>query len=69
MKIKNSSKKFFIISLALAVFLSLLFSLTANNKNGVAKFDIYLGAVWVLVLSFIVALSLGHMFKKGKQNK
>lgn len=63
---KNSQKKFFIISLVSSSVFSLLFILFANNKNGVEKFDIYLGAVWIFVLSFIVVLSLVHMFKKDK---
>jgi len=65
----NKSKKFFIISLILAGFSSFLFILAANNKNGVEKFDIYLGAVWVFILSTIVALSLIHMFKNSKQDE
>lgn len=65
---KNTSKKFFIISLTLASIFSLLFVLAANNKSGVEKFDIYLGAIWVFILSFIVALSLVHMFKNGKKD-
>ena len=63
---KNSQKKFFIISLTSAGVFSLLFALFAYNKNGVEKFDIYLGAVWIFILSFIVVLSLAHMFKKNK---
>ncbi|MBI5023028.1 MAG: hypothetical protein HZC05_02585 [Candidatus Magasanikbacteria bacterium] len=66
---KNAPKNFFIISLALAGFFSFLFILTANNQRGVEKFDIYLGMIWIFVLSFIVALSLAHMFKKDKQNE
>jgi len=60
----NKSKKFFIISFILAGFFSLLFILAANNKSGAETFDIYLGAIWVFILSTIVALSLTHMFKK-----
>lgn len=66
---KNESKKFFITSLTLAGFFSFLFVLAANNKSGVEKFDIYLGTVWIFILSFIVVLSLTHMFKKGDQGK
>ena len=65
-RVKNAPKKFFTISLTLAGFFSLLFILAANNKNGVEKFDIYLGAIWVFILSFIVALSLAHIFKNGE---
>ncbi|GEM_PF-3315035 len=67
--VKNTPKKLFIISLTLAGLISFLFVLAANNKSGVEKFDIYLGAIWVFVLSFIVALSLSHMFKNDKQDK
>lgn len=63
---KNTPKKFFIISLTLAGIFSLLFILAASNKSGVEKFDIYLGAIWVFILSFIIVLSLAHMFKGGK---
>ncbi len=62
----NSPKKSFITSLLLAGFASFLFVLAAINKNGVEKFDIYLGGIWVFILSFIVALSLVHMFKNNK---
>jgi len=55
------------ISLATAVLFSFFFVFAANNKEGVTKFDIYLGAVWVFILSFIIVLSLVHMFKKDKQ--
>jgi len=66
---KNAPKKFFIISLTLAAVFSFLFIFAAENKEGVEKFDIYLGAVWVFILSFIIALSLAHLFKKGEQDK
>jgi len=66
MKIKNESKFFFITSLTLAGFFSFLFVLAANNKSGVEKFDVYLGMIWVFILSFIVVLSLVHMFKSDK---
>ena len=66
MKIKNASKKFFVISFLLAGLSSFLFVLAANNKSGIETFDICLGAIWVFVLSFIVALSLAHMFKSDK---
>lgn len=62
----NSPKKFFIASLLLAGCISFLFILAAINKSGVAKFDIYLGGIWVFILSFIVALSVVHMFKNDK---
>lgn len=65
----DESKKFFITSLTLAGLFSFLFVLITNNKSGVEKFDIYLGAIWVFVLSFIVVLSLAHMFKKDGQDK
>ena len=61
---KNNSRNL-IISLTTAVLFSLLFIFVANNKEGIVKFDIYLGTVWVFSLSFIVVLSLTHMFKKG----
>ncbi|MBI5401414.1 hypothetical protein HZB05_01125 [Candidatus Wolfebacteria bacterium] len=61
---KNAPKKFFMISLTLAVVFSVLFIFAAGNKEEVEKFDSYLGAIWVFILSFIVALSLAHMFKK-----
>ena len=54
------------ISLVTAVLFSFLFVFIANNKIGIAQFDIYLGTVWVFFLSFIVVLSLTHTFKKGK---
>ena len=65
----KNTQKFFIISLTLASIFSLLFILAAINKSGVERLDIYLGAIWVFILSFIVALSLVHMFKNGKQDK
>mgnify|MGYP001571291793 FL=1 len=63
---KNASKKIFVISFFLAGLSSFLFVLTANNKSGIEIFDIYLGAIWVFILFFIVALSLAHMFKNDK---
>lgn len=65
---KNNSRKIFSISLAAALLFSILFVFAANNKIGAAKFDIYLGAIWVFILSFIVVLSLAHMFKNGKKD-
>lgn len=65
----NKPKNFFIISFTLASFFSLLFILAANNQKGVEKFDIYLGMIWVFILSSIVVLSLVHMFKNSKQDK
>ena len=62
---KNNSKSL-MISLVTAVLFSFLFVFIANNKIGIAQFDIYLGTVWVFFLSFIVVLSLTHTFKKGK---
>ena len=62
---KNNSKSL-IISLVTAVLFSFFFVFMANNKIGVAKFDIYLGTIWVFFLSFIVVLSLAHTFKKDK---
>ncbi len=64
--VKNKPKKLFVSSLVLAGLAGLLFILAAGNKSGVVKFDMYLGAIWVFILSFIVALSLAHMFKKDK---
>ena len=52
------------ISLITAILFSFLFIFAANNKAGATSFDIYLGAIWVFVLSFIVVLSLVHLFKK-----
>ncbi len=54
------------LSLTSAGLFSILFTVAANNKSGVEKFDIYLGAIWVFILSFIVVLSLAHKFKNGK---
>ena len=62
---KNNSKNL-IISLAIAILFSFFFVFMANSKIGVAKFDIYLGTIWVFFLSFIVVLSLAHTFKKDK---
>ena len=59
---KNNSKNL-IVSLAVAILFSFLFVFMANNKISVAKFDIYLGTIWVFFLSFIVVLSLAHIFK------
>ncbi|MEK7121400.1 MAG: hypothetical protein AAB857_01695 [Patescibacteria group bacterium] len=63
---KNQPKKIFATSLFLAGLFGFLFVLAANNKSGVETFDIYLGAIWVFILFFIVALSLAHMFKSDK---
>ena len=65
----KKNTKNLIISLATAILFSFLFIFAANNKEGIAKFDIYLGTIWIFVLSFIVVLSLAHMFKKDKQNE
>ncbi len=62
----NSPKKLFITSLFSASLVSFLFVLAANNKSGVEKFDIYLGAIWIFTLSFIVALSFVHISKNDK---
>lgn len=59
---KDNSKNL-IISLVTAILLSFLFIFAANNKAGVAIFDIYLGTIWVFLLSLIVILSLTHIFK------
>jgi hypothetical protein len=61
---KNMLKKSFVTSLVFAGVLSFLFILMASNKNGIKSFDMYLGTVWVFILSFIVVLSLTHIFKK-----
>lgn len=61
---KNTPKKLFITSLMLSALFSFLFILAANYKSGVDTFDISLGAIWVFILSFIVALSLVHIFQK-----
>jgi len=66
---KNTAKKFFIVSLVLAAVFSLLFIFMAGNQEGIGKFDIYLGAIWVFILSFIVVLSLAHIFKNNRQDK
>ena len=66
---KNTQKKSFAISLITASALSLLFVLVASNKSGIERFDIYLGALWVLILSFIVILSLAHTFKDFSQDR
>lgn len=63
MSMKNTSRKLFIISFILSALFSLLFILAAINKSGVGNFDIYLGAIWVFILSFIVVLSLVHILK------
>ncbi|KKU03408.1 MAG: hypothetical protein UX99_C0018G0006 [Candidatus Amesbacteria bacterium GW2011_GWB1_47_26] len=55
---KNSRN--LVISLATAVLFSFLFIFVANNKQGVATFDISLGTAWVFLLSLIVALSLAQ---------
>ncbi|MDP3244976.1 MAG: hypothetical protein Q8M83_04985 [bacterium] len=62
----KKNTKNLIISLVTAIFFSFLFIFAANNKEGVTNFDIYLGVLWVFVLSFIVALSLVHIFKSNK---
>ena len=62
---KDNSKNL-IVSLVTAILFSFLFILAANSKEGIAKFDIYLGTIWVFSLSFIVGLSLTHMFKIDK---
>lgn len=65
---KNNSKNL-ISSLAAAIIFSFLFVIVANGRIGVAKFDIYLGMIWVFFLSFIVILSLAHLFNDNKQDK
>lgn len=58
---KNNSKNLIVSSVAALLF-GLLFIFMASGKESVTKFDIYLGAVWVPFLSFIVTLSLVHVF-------
>lgn len=63
---KNTQKSLFTVSFILSTLFSFLFILAANIKNGVEKFDIYLGAVWVFVLAFIITLSLAHKLNENK---
>lgn len=43
-----------------------LFFAAAVMKQGGAGLDAYLGSVWVLILSLIVAFSLAHAFVKSE---
>lgn len=58
MKIINS----IIISL-LTTGLFVVGALLKPNSTGL---DVYLGAIWVLILSLIVTFSLSHVFAKNK---
>lgn len=42
-----------------------LFVLGALLKPGSIRLDVYLGAIWVFVLSLIIVFSLSHVFAKN----
>ncbi len=56
--------KQFYITLGLSLFMSILFVIVASLKSGVTSLDLYLGGIWVFILSMIIFLSLPHHFAK-----
>ncbi len=63
------NKQFF-ITLGLSLFMSVLFAAGASLKNGAISLDLYLGSVWVFILSMIIFLSLpNHFAKNGDKDR
>ncbi len=59
-----SKKKRLFISLGLPLFITVLFAVGAQVKNTTTILDLSLGAIWVFILSAIIAFSLSHYLTK-----
>ncbi len=56
-------------SIALSLIITGLFVAGALLKGNSTKLDLYLGAIWVLILSLIIVFSFSHVLTKGHDGK
>lgn len=63
---KQPKNRRFIISVGLSLLATALFVIGALIKKNGVSLDMYLGAVWVFILSLIVSFSLSHNFGKDR---